>query len=167
MRRAIPMLVFLMLTACSSLSPTGKLKPDVSNEQDVVALLGQPAHTWQNPNGSRTLDYTRQPNGTKSRFITLYANGKVEKIEDALDDERRNSVTPGMTPQDVIRILGEPGVKEHVPLTASEMWTWYFGNNNRHSGNAFQVRFTDGVVEKAEMLMRTSEDICKDASCMD
>jgi hypothetical protein len=73
-RKKIFLIVFsaLFMSACASYSGS-KLTPGISSYQEVVAMMGEPAMLWQDPDGSLQLAYPRGPFGTQTFMAYLGA----------------------------------------------------------------------------------------------
>jgi hypothetical protein len=103
------------LCGCSSYGG-GSLKPGQSTLQDVRAAMGEPALQWTNPDHSMQLSYPRGPAGFHSFMVYLDPAGRVTRIQNVMDSASFYRIEPGMSEEDVLRILGPP-----VPA-----WTNYF-----------------------------------------
>jgi hypothetical protein len=62
-----------------------KLEEGVSTEADVRKQFGEPVDVYQHADGSRTLDYPRQPEGQSNYFITIGADGKMSSLRQLLN----------------------------------------------------------------------------------
>lgn len=133
-------LLALVLAACVSLPP-------LASEAEVRARHGEPTRVWQNPDGSRTLEYATQPFGETCWMYTVAADGKLIAQFDALAPENLARVEPGMSLDAVIRLLGEPRSVQRFPRLNEEVWDW---NIPRESldliATRFNVHFVDGRV---------------------
>lgn len=125
---------FLILKICAFLALFGlcacdntlleQLKPGISSEAEVRSLLGEPGMAWQNSDGSRTWEYSRQPEGLVCHMLTLGADGILLRIEQVLTPENLARVQPGMDQDQVRRLLGKPRSMQHFPLKSEEVWDW-------------------------------------------
>jgi hypothetical protein len=148
--RLVPSIVVLALAACASTMGPPRLVPGQS-EADVYAHAGQPAEVFQNADGSRTLEYNNQPFGTTVYMVTLGADGRVREVAQVLSDPYMNKVKPGMTHDEVLRLLGRPMSSQTYALSKEEAWEWnvesigYGGQLKR-----FDVIFKEGKVIRSE-----------------
>ena len=62
MKPIIALIIALLIAGCASHDGRG-LKPGVSNLDEVIQLMGEPAMRWQEPDGSQRLAYPRGPAG--------------------------------------------------------------------------------------------------------
>ena len=82
-----------------------ELEEGVSTEQDVRARFGEPEQVWQEADGSRTLEYNRQPAGRRNYMITIGTDGKMSALRQVLAPHHFAKVQPGMTQEQVRRLL--------------------------------------------------------------
>ncbi|MEC5384588.1 hypothetical protein VVD49_02580 [Uliginosibacterium sp. H3] len=117
--------ILLGLNACGSVVSIGKLQPGVATEAEATKVAGRkPEYVWHNPDGTRTLDYSNQAfSGTTSMFVTVDAAGKVLDIKRIDVDPVNNDVAPGMSPDQVRRMLGSPRTVTTY-MAGEEVWDW-------------------------------------------
>ena len=84
--------------------------------EDIERVMGQPAVRWDEADGGQTLVYPRGPMGFHTFFVRSDARGNVLGRENVLDTKHFSHIRAGMTPDEVVRLLG-PSVPE---------WTVYF-----------------------------------------
>jgi hypothetical protein len=118
------------------------------NEASLLARRGTPLKIHANPDGSRTLEYSSQPNGISNWMYTVDASGRVIEAHDALEPAFLARVREGMPQEEILRLLG----KEHSVQTFSsgeEVWTWNVRNEWPHQlANHFHVHFVDRKVRR-------------------
>ena len=73
-----------------------KLEEGVSTEADVRKQFGEPAQINPEPDGSRTFDYPRQPEGWTNYAITIGPDGKMSSLRQLLTETNFAKVTPGL-----------------------------------------------------------------------
>lgn len=112
--------IFIFLTAlllCSCASYSGSnLAPGKASVEDVMRTMGEPAIRWQNPDGSLQLAYPRGPAGFNTFMVLVGQDQKLQHIEGVLNPKYFFLVQPGMTKDQVLRILGP----------SERSWTAYF-----------------------------------------
>jgi outer membrane protein assembly factor BamE (lipoprotein component of BamABCDE complex) len=133
------------LAGCVAVDQLATLQPGAT-EADATKLAGKPTYVWNNPDGTRTLEYTDQPfNGNATWMVNVDASGKV--LSRALVDIDNAHVPNGMTTEEVRRMLGTPRAVSHFPLPNEDIWDW---NMRGHPGDVnltrFNVHFRDGKV---------------------
>ena len=94
----------LSLQACASYGP------DTSfvglSRCDVIARLGQPEPPATQPAEANRLDFPRGPMGKETFFIYFDDQGKAIRFVQSLTEERFSQILPGMSTEDVIRLIG-------------------------------------------------------------
>lgn len=117
----------LLIAGCASYDGRG-LKAGISTLDDIIQVMGQPAMRWQDPNGSQVLAFTRGPSGTDTFMVTIGSNGTMASKENVLDMKHFALIQPGMTEQQVLRILGPsfPGWTETYPSRGELLWEWRY-----------------------------------------
>lgn len=154
--------VFVLLFALSGCAGSGwgggssrqHLVVGVSQQADVLASFGPPVRSWPNADGGQTLEYSSQPFGQRCWMATLAGDGRLLKLEDTLLPSSRFSVVPGMTPEQVSRLLGQERSRVFYRFSGEDVWDWnvapeVLGENLLR----FNVHFKDGVV------LRTSQSL--------
>lgn len=115
-----------LLSACDQ-QRIDKLQPGVSVEADVRQQFGEPATVVEKADGSKVLEYPRQPEGNTNYFITLGADGRLQAIRQALTPEAFAQVTPGMPQAEVRRLLGRPAKSQRYAMKPDEeVWDWHY-----------------------------------------
>ena len=154
MRIAALTLCTLLLAGCvTAPDRDARLQPGVSRGEDVMALYGQPRHIWPEADGGRTLEYSNQPMGRRCYMVRLGADGRLVGIEDGLSPASRARIEPGMTPEQVSRILGTERSRVLFKLSGEDVWDWTIEPDQIGYGMRFNVHFKDGRV------LRTSQSM--------
>ena len=132
--------------ACAVLTLAGcnpdrvdKLEEGMSSEMDVIKQFGKPTDIVVEPDGSRTLEFTRQPEGTTNYFVNIGPDGKMNALRQVLNPAYFDKVKPGMTKDEVRRLLGTPAKKTFYDLKQQEDWDWRWMSNNQRK--QFTVTF--------------------------
>lgn len=141
-------LTLATLSACD-LQRQANLEEGVSVEADVRKQFGEPTHIASNPDGSRTFEYARQPEGQTNYFIVMGADGKMASIRQVLKPSEFAKVAAGMDKDQVRKILGRPAKTTKFDLKPDEEhwdWRWLDGQ----SPKIFTATFDrDGKVIKS------------------
>lgn len=116
----------LATTACGGGLDT--LRPGESGIDNVRALLGEPAMRWQESDGRSRLAYPRGPMGLTTLMADFAADGRLEHIENVLDEAHFAAITPDMPRTDVLRHLGppDPGATIHFPARNELALDWRY-----------------------------------------
>ena len=127
----------LTLTACDR---ADKLEEGVSTEVEVRKQFGDPVTVTVNPDGTRTLDYPRQPEGWTNYVIQIGPDGKMSSLRQLLNPDNFARVKPGLGREDVRRLLGRPAKMARYDLKKEEVWDWRFKEAGQTS-KIFSVTF--------------------------
>lgn len=101
-----------------------KLEEGLSTEADVIAQFGPPESVWPEPDGSRTLEYPRQPAGHKNYLITIGTDGRMTALRQVLTPQVFARIIPGMRESQVRRTLGRPAKVMRYDLKQETHWDW-------------------------------------------
>jgi len=127
MKLWIALLCSTMLAACASYS-WSSLQPGQAQLEDVQRLMGPPAMRWQDADGSVQLAYPRGPFGYHTFMVRLGPDGRLQNIANALEPATFVRIRPGMTKDEVLRLLGPPDPSVTVYFKARDelVWDWRF-----------------------------------------
>ena len=117
--------VLAVLAACDQ-QKIEKLEEGVSGEREVRAQFGEPASIYVESDGSRTFEYPRQPNGQANYLITIAPDGKMSSLRQVLTPDNFAKVTPGMSKEQLRRMLGRPAKTQRYALKHEEDWDWHY-----------------------------------------
>lgn len=116
------LLTVLGLPACDGYI-LAQLKPGLSAAQ-VQELMGRPSMEWRHEDGSQTWEYTRQPEGMRCYMLTLSAQGVLQQVEQVITPENLARIRPGLSQDQVRRLLGKPRSVQFFSLKQEEVWDW-------------------------------------------
>lgn len=158
-------LAALLAVAAGGCTNMGGLTPGQSTRADVERTLGVPALSWRDAEGRNHLAYPRGPMGYHTWMVTLDAAGKVERIENALDEDHFAAIKPGMTQEEVAYALGPPYMPWTIYFAARDelAWEWRYCDI-WHAASRFDVLFdaTQGTVRSTLSI----REICgPDSNC--
>jgi hypothetical protein len=164
MKLWIALLSSILLAACASYSGSG-LKPGEARLDDVQALMGAPAMRWQDADGSVQLAYPRGPVGYHTFMVKLGPDGRLQSIVNVLEPESFARIRPGLTKDEVLRVLGPPDYSLTVYFKARDelVWDWRFCPDSRAPAR-FQVLF-DNTSAKVRSTMAQAEIHRAASSC--
>jgi hypothetical protein len=144
----------LALVGCDP-QKIAKLEEGVATEADVRKQFGEPQATYNDADGSKTFEYSRQPEGQVAWMITIGADGKMSALRQVLKPTEFAKITPGLDKAQVRRLLGKPGKTMKFDLKPDEehwQWRWLDGQLPK----LFDVTFDrDGKV----MLTAVTDDM--------
>lgn len=145
-RAAIGLLAFFLgLTGCDQ-QRISELEEGVATEADVRTRFGEPEKTWDAADmasaplpratldvvaapGARTFEYNRQPAGNVNYMITIGPDGKMSSLRQVLGPQNFKLVLPGMTVEQVRKLLGKPMKITPYALKQQTEYDWrYLGS---------------------------------------
>lgn len=100
------------------------LEEGLSTEIDVRKAFGEPMTIWPEPDGSRTFEYPRQPMGQRNYMITIGSDGVMTALRQVLTPHVFEQIQPGMTQEQVRRMLGKPAQRMTYQLKQETDWDW-------------------------------------------
>ena len=113
----------------------------MATEADVRRQFGEPAAVFDEPGGSRTFDYPRQPEGLTNYLITIGPDGKLSALRQVLKPAEFGRIEPGMTQDEVRRRLGRPAKTQRYAVKRQEVWDWRWADGP--TARLFSVTFDD------------------------
>ena len=125
MIRLTIVLLTSVLAACASYSGAG-LRVGEARIDDVVRLMGPPAMRWQDSDGSIQMAYPRGPAGIHTYMVRLGPDGRLQSKANVLDEAGLARIRPGMTQEQVLRVLGPPNYARTAYFKARDelVWDW-------------------------------------------
>jgi hypothetical protein len=150
-KRGTALLGALLMAACAGYGGSD-LKPGLATRPEVLASMGTPAMSWKNPDGSEQLAYPRGPTGTQTFMAYLGPDGKLQRIEKVLDGSQFHRIRPGMSKEEVLRVLGPPGAPytQYFSMRNELAWSWLYCS----SWNALE--FFDVMLDADTGIVRTT-----------
>ena len=90
--------------------------------------MGEPAMQWVDPDHSMQLSYPRGPAGFHSYMVYLDPAGRLQRIENVMGSASFYRISPGMTEQQVLRLLGPsvPAWTSYFAPRRELVWEWRF-----------------------------------------
>lgn len=117
----------VLLAACAGYAPDA-VRPGQS-EAEVVQTMGAPTGRYTLPGGSQRLEFARGPYGRHTYMIDLDAQGRVAGWEQVLDADHFAEMVPGLSRDQVLRLLGRPGERAGM-MRDGQIWSWRYANND-------------------------------------
>ncbi|SAL73572.1 lipoprotein [Caballeronia terrestris] len=123
------------------------LKPGVTTEAEIRNQMGEPETARTFTDGSRRLEYPRGPAGTTTYMVDLDANGRFVAATQVLTAENIAKVRPGMSQDEVRRLLGKPTTVAEYPLKKERVWSWHWEEGGVTRDAMFNAHFgPDGIL---------------------
>ena len=120
-----------------------KLEEGVSTEAQVRKEFGEPANIMLEADGSRSLEYPRQPEGWTNYLIKIGPDGKLSSLRQLLNEDNFARVQPGLSGMQVRAMLGRPAKLQHYDLKDEDVMSWRFKPRGQES-KLFSVTFVNG-----------------------
>jgi outer membrane protein assembly factor BamE (lipoprotein component of BamABCDE complex) len=142
-------LVAAVLPACDAVN-LPEIKPGITTASEVRSRLGNPGIEFRNEDGSVTWEYSRQPNGVHCYMITIGGDQVVQKMEQVLTEANFAKVRPGMSRDEIRRLLGAPASKTVFDNLGEDIWEWRIEGMPVMDETYFMVHFdlASGGVKK-------------------
>jgi hypothetical protein len=138
-------LAALLLAGCDP-QRVAALEEGVSTEVEVRKQFGDPVTVTIQADGTRVLDYPRQPEGWTNYVITIGPDGKMSSLRQLLTPDNFARVQPGLSTEQVRALLGRPAQTQPFPLKNQQVWDWRF-KQDAQTSKFFRVTFgADGRV---------------------
>jgi hypothetical protein len=125
MKILLVLLSALWLASCASYSGSS-LRPGTSTEAELRQVMGQPAMQFPNSDGSRLLAYPRGPQGSQTYMAQVSRDAIVQSIEPVLSDGVFNGIRPGLTQDEVLRMIGPPRDTMSYPRLGHTSWDYKY-----------------------------------------
>ena len=139
------LLAAVALVGCD-VQKIAELEVGVTTEADVRAKWGEPAAVYTETDGSKTLEYPRQPAGQVNYMLAIGADGKLIAMRQVLKTANFSKIEPGWDKAQVRRLLGLPAKTMRYALKNEEIWDWRFAETSE--SKLFSVTFdADGRVK--------------------
>lgn len=137
--------VAAMFVAGCDAQRADQLVEDVSTEADVQRLFGKPRTVTIAPDGSRTLEYPRQPEGYANYVMVIGPDGKLKSLRQLLNPDNFAKVQPGMDRSTVTGLLGPHARERRFDLKRETVLDWRFRDGQ--DAKLFSVTFdANGLV---------------------
>ncbi len=134
------------------------LVPGTSREPDVIARFGTSLEESQLPDGGRVLEYPRQPLGLENWRVSLSPDGTVRAVEQLLDEPHFARLKPGMSMDEVKRVLGRPYGTSHYSNLDEDVVSWLYRDPftrmffNAHFDVAGHLKFTSRTPDPSSVV---------------
>jgi outer membrane protein assembly factor BamE (lipoprotein component of BamABCDE complex) len=117
------------------------LTPGVTTEAQVRRQMGTPETERTFTDGSKRLEYPRGPQGLNTYMVDIDSDGKLQAITQVLIAANFAKVQPGMSEDEVRRLLGKPGQVAVFPLKPETVWSWKWREGGVTQEGFFNVHF--------------------------
>ena len=118
-----------------------------ATEAETLEARGEPTARRAHGDGTAILEYATQPEGTTCLMVQVDATGRVLQQWDALAAKNLARVKPGMSKEDVAKLLGARRSEYVDSATKKEVWDWNIRHRGAGIATLFNVYFVDEQVE--------------------
>ncbi|MFZ9733552.1 MAG: hypothetical protein ACO3DD_02670 [Burkholderiaceae bacterium] len=115
-----------IISGCASYGPSQKLIG--KSRAEVVAIMGPPTQQKSLQDGTR-LVYARGPYGLHTYMIDFNRSDVLTQWKQVLHEKNFESITPGMSGQEVEAIIGPSLEKSLLGRSRGEVWSYRFENS--------------------------------------
>jgi len=100
--------------------------------QSVEARVGAPGTAWKNADGSEVWEYPQGFYAVQTFMVAFDPSHAVREVHQVLNEAYFSRIQPGMSREDVRRLIGSPREIWYFPARDEETWTWrYYDINYR------------------------------------
>jgi hypothetical protein len=124
--RLLTALLTLAITACVTVESGFGVQPGITSAEEVVRTKGPPAVEIANPDGSKNMAYPRGYFSGQTFMVRVGRDGLVQSVEQVLTDERFYRIVPGLTRDDVLRLIGPPVETMEFPRLEQVAWEYRY-----------------------------------------
>lgn len=103
-----------------------RLQRGVSSEGEVIAVMGRPERVYEDSDGTRALQYPKGPAGTRTWEFLIDRNGVLRDYRQLLTEENFARIKPGMTREEVHRLLGRERTVARYQRKNEEVLDWRY-----------------------------------------
>ncbi len=124
-------LMAALMPACDGIN-LKRLKPGVTSLAETRDIMGPTTMEWTDADGSQTLEYARTPNGIVNYMIDFGPDRRLRQVRQVLSEEYFARVKPGMSRDEIRRLLGQPASEQYFSLKKEYAWDWKMRNEGNY-----------------------------------
>ena len=144
LRRTALLALTLLAAGCASFSA---LSPGDS-ALTVEARVGPPVAVWKNADGSEVWEYPQGSYAVQTFMVAFDPDHAVREVRQVLNETYFSKIQPGMSREDVRRLIGKPREIWYFPARDEETWTWRYFDTT--------YRFFNVLFDRSEGTVRTT-----------
>jgi outer membrane protein assembly factor BamE (lipoprotein component of BamABCDE complex) len=147
-----------LVAGCAAVG-LARLEPGRSTEADVRQVLGEPARTFVNADGSRQLAFPRGPEGLQTYMAFVAPDGRLVRVAQVLTEERLARISPGQTTtEELERLVGPPWRRIDFPNKNAVAWDYVFRDTWDYTVDFAVMVGRDGIVTEKVYARRSRGD---------
>ena len=124
--KTLPALGFALTLAACAAYDGHTLRAGASTEAEVRGVMGAPAMEFAGDDGSKRLAYPRGPLGTQTFMADVGQDGTLKAVRPVLNDDTFYRIRPGLTREEVLRMIGPPGETMHFSRLDQTAWDYRY-----------------------------------------
>jgi len=136
------------LSGCATPVKDERMRAGQTTGAEVQQYYGAPSRVWPEADGGHTLEYATQPFGRTCYMVRLDPQDRLVGVTDGLSAASRARIVPGLTPEQVTRILGQERKRMFFRLSGEDVWDWNIEPEMNGYLLRFNVHFKGGVVRR-------------------
>jgi len=117
--------ILIVLAGCAAYDGSS-LRPGTSTEAEMRSVMGNPAMERRDPDGMRHYYYPRGPLGNQTFIADVGTDGVVREIRGVLSDDTFNRIRPGLSGEEVLRMIGPPRETAYFERLGQTAWDYKF-----------------------------------------
>src|SRR5205814_7434183 len=122
LHRAALLALALLAAGCANFSA---ISPGDS-ALTVEARVGAPSTVWKNADGSELWEYPQGSYAVQTFMVAFDPDHAVREIHQVLNEAYFSRLQPGMSREDVRRLIGKPRATWYSPARDEDTWTWRY-----------------------------------------
>lgn len=128
-------IVGLLLSACDY--RVNELTPGKSTGFQVRDVLGTPTGEWKEADGTMQWEFARGPQGVVTYMAVIGTDNVLKEFRQVLTQSNFAKIQPGMSKDEVRKIIGRPAESMPFPLKKEEVQSWRYeeGPNDQYFFN--------------------------------
>jgi len=154
--KPLAFLATVLLAGCASYGGSSLVK-NQSTEAEVRGTMGVPAIVFDTGGGTKRLVYPRGPLGLETFMADVGPDGRVISIRNVLNDETFVHIRPGMTKDEVLRMIGPPGETMGFQLSRTHAWDYRFQDTWGYRA-IFSVTFNERDIVVSKFVQRIERE---------
>src|SRR5258708_2935038 len=109
---------------------------------------GPAGAVWKNADGSEVWEYPQGFYAVQTFMVALDSDHVVREVREVLNETYFSRIRPGMSREDVRRLIGKPREIWYFPARDEETWTWRYYD--------ITYRFFNVLFDRSEGTVRTT-----------
>jgi hypothetical protein len=126
---ALAAALLALAAGCAGMGSPRSLAPGAS-EAEVIAVMGRVTGRYTFKDGGTRLEFARGPQGRETWMIDFDAAGRMIDSNQVMNLTYLMSIEPGMTTDEVLVRIGNPGNMQRVARQGITLWNYRYPTND-------------------------------------